>query len=46
VLPGLLIARYLGHSSEAARAWFSQLWHLLRPALLGREAIPPRIWNT
>ena len=46
VLPQLLVARYLGHSSEAARAWFAQLWRVLRPALLGREAQPPRIWST
>jgi len=45
-LPQLLVARYLGHSSEAARAWFVALWKVLRPALLGREAQPPRIWNT
>jgi len=46
VLPRLLVARYLGHSSEAARDWFVGLWHLLRPALLGREARLPRIWST
>lgn len=46
VLPQLLVARYLGHSSEAARAWFTQLWQVLRPALLGREAQPLRIWST
>lgn len=46
VLPQLLVARYLGHSSEGARAWLVQLWRVLRPALLGREAQPPRIWNT
>ena len=45
-LPQLLVARHLGHSSEAARGWFVALWRLLRPALLGREAQPPRIWNT
>ena len=45
-LPDLLVARYLGHSSEAARQWFTQLWHLLRPVYAGREAAPPRIWNT
>jgi len=45
-LPDLLVARYLGHSSEAARHWFVALWQLLRPALIGREAQPPRIWNT
>ncbi len=46
VLPDLLVARYLGHSSEAARHWFSELWRLLRPAFAGREAVTPRIWNT
>ena len=45
-LPGLLVARYLGHHSEAARHWFIALWQLLRPALLGRPAVPPRIWAT
>jgi urease accessory protein len=45
-LPRLLAARYLGHSSEAARDWFAALWHVLRPALIGSEARPPRIWNT
>lgn len=45
-LPGLLIARMLGHNSEAARAWFTELWQVLRPALLDRPAVAPRIWNT
>lgn len=45
-LPDLLVARYLGHSAEAARAWFATLWQVLRPGLMGREATPPRIWNT
>lgn len=45
-LPGLLIARYLGDSSEAARLWFAALWAVIRPACCGRPAITPRIWNT
>jgi len=45
-LPDMLVARYLGHSSEAARQWFVALWQTLRPALIGREAQLPRIWNT
>ncbi len=45
-LPGLLVARYLGHHGEAARLWFTGLWQELRPTLLGRTAVPPRIWNT
>ncbi len=46
LLPDVLVARYLGHSSEAARHWFAALWQVLRPALLGRAAQIPRIWNT
>lgn len=45
-LPKLLVGRYLGHSAEAAREWLVQLWSALRPALSGREAVAPRIWNT
>ena len=45
-LPGILLARYLGDSSEAARRYFIALWRILRPALTGREAIEPRIWQT
>jgi len=46
VLPRVLLARYLGHSSEAAMHYFIALWSLLRPALAGRSAVPPRIWAT
>ena len=46
VLPGILVARYLGDSSEAARHWFADLWAILRPACCGQPAVTPRIWNT
>lgn len=45
-LPGLLVARCLASEALLARGWLIELWRLLRPALLGREAIPPRIWST
>jgi len=45
-LPGVLVARYLGDSSEQAKRLFARLWTVLRPALFGREAQPPRIWST
>ncbi|MNJ64209.1 Urease accessory protein UreD [compost metagenome] len=45
-LPGLLLARGLAHEALHARAWLIDLWQLLRPALLDRAALPPRIWNT
>jgi urease accessory protein len=40
-LPGLLVARYLGDSSEEALRAFTRLWKVLRPS-----AIEPRIWAT
>jgi urease accessory protein len=45
-LPGLLVARCLADEALHARAWLIELWKLLRPALLGREALAPRIWST
>ncbi|ARU89987.1 urease accessory protein UreD [Pseudomonas sp. M30-35] len=45
-LPGMLVARCLAREALHARAWLIQLWQLLRPAVLGRAAVPPRIWNT
>ena len=46
LLPGVLIARYRGDSGEAARDYFAACWKSVRPALAGRDAVPPRIWNT
>jgi urease accessory protein len=45
-LPGVLVARCRGRSPEAARRWFAALWTAVRPAVCGRAAVPPRIWNT
>jgi len=46
LLPGVLVARYLGPSSEAAKRYFTQLWRLVRPVVAGIEAREPRIWST
>jgi urease accessory protein len=40
-LPGLLVGRYLGDSSEEALQAFTRLWKLVRPG-----AVEPRIWST
>ena len=40
-LPGLLVARYLGDSSEEALQGFTRVWKTLRPS-----AVEPRIWST
>ena len=41
-----LVCRYLGNSAEQARTGFIAAWRLLRPALWGIDASPPRIWST
>jgi len=43
-VPGVLIARYLGDSTQDAFRWFTRLWGVLRPAMLGREHCSPRVW--
>jgi urease accessory protein len=45
-LPGLLVARYLGDSSESARGYFAEIWRRVRPAVAQRVAVTPRIWRT
>jgi urease accessory protein len=45
-LPDLLVARCLASEALHARDWLIALWTLLRPAMLGREALAPRIWST
>ncbi len=45
-LDGVLVCRYLGPSAARARAAFLRAWGVLRPALWGKPACPPRIWFT
>ncbi len=46
LLPGVLVARWLGPACEPGRQWFTRLWATARPAVAGRAAHTPRIWNT
>lgn len=41
-----LVVRYLGGSTALCRRLFTQIWMILRPVILDREACPPRIWAT
>ena len=43
---GVLVARHLGDDSETARRLMLAVWRRLRPQLLEREAVTPRIWQT
>ena len=45
-LKSVVVARYLGNSSEVARRVMLGMWGLLRPAMLNRQAMVPRMWNT
>lgn len=42
----VLVARYLGDSSEVARKIMMKIWGRIRPTILGRKAEVPRMWNT
>jgi urease accessory protein len=46
LLDDLLVARYLGNSTERARHLFTGVWRELRPRTLGRAPSVPRIWAT
>jgi urease accessory protein len=42
----VLCVRYLGASAERGVHFLRDAWRLLRPPLLGRDAVNPRIWST
>jgi urease accessory protein len=46
LVDGVLVLRALDAQAEAIRRLFIQAWRLLRPGVIGRDAVPPRIWNT
>ena len=42
----VLCCRYLGASAARGREWLARIWSAIRPELVGRPAVPPRIWFT
>jgi urease accessory protein len=46
LVDGVLVLRALAPQAEALRHLFIAAWRVLRPGIIGREAVPPRIWNT
>jgi urease accessory protein len=46
LVDGVLLLRALAPQAEAVRHLFIKAWRLLRPAIIGREAVTPRIWAT
>ena len=46
LVDGVLVLRALAPQAEAVRKLFIAAWQRLRPAIIGRDAVLPRIWNT
>ncbi|MFF7064587.1 urease accessory protein UreD [Pseudomonas sp. NPDC008258] len=46
LLGSLLVIRVLDHDNQHLQRTLQHLWHVLRPAVLGLPACPPRIWAT
>ena len=45
-MKSVIVARYLGNSSELARQWMQLVWQHVRPVINHNAAAIPRIWNT
>jgi urease accessory protein len=46
LVDGILVLRALGAQAEPVRNLFVGAWTRLRPGVIGRDAVPPRIWST
>jgi urease accessory protein len=46
LVDGVLVLRALAPQAEAVRNLFICAWQRLRPRIIGREAVLPRIWST
>jgi urease accessory protein len=46
LVDGALVCRGLGHRADRLKQVFVELWKGLRPSLIGREAVLPRVWAT
>ncbi len=46
IVDGVLCCRGLARRADHLKRAFIELWRALRPCMLGREAVAPRIWAT
>jgi urease accessory protein len=46
LVDGVLVLRSLAPQAEAVRSLFISAWQRLRPRIIGRDAVLPRIWAT
>jgi urease accessory protein len=40
-----MLCRYRGHSTTAARRWFTAVWQLVRPLYTCQTPVAPRVWQ-
>lgn len=45
-IDGLLVIRYLGAHAQQCKQLFISLWEILRPLLVNKVGVQPRIWHT
>ena len=45
-IDGLLVIRYLGAQAQQCKQLFISLWQILRPLLIDKSALQPRVWHT
>ncbi|TEW56815.1 urease accessory protein UreD [Psychromonas sp. RZ22] len=45
-IDGLLVTRYLGAHAQECKQLFISLWEILRPILIDKVAVQPRVWHT
>lgn len=46
LVDGVLVCRALGAQAELVRRSLTKIWQRIRPALMRREVVVPRIWKT
>lgn len=46
LVDGVLACRAIARRPDQLKQVFVRLWQALRPALFGRQAVPPRVWAT
>jgi urease accessory protein len=46
LVDGVLVLRALAAQGETLRNLFTSVWSALRPGIIGRQAVAPRIWAT
>lgn len=46
LVDGLLLCRAAAPRADRVREAFTDVWHVVRPLMPGRVAVPPRVWAT